>query len=234
MSRPPIAIGASGFIAVTFGLIAFAQDSGTIASSAAAMIISGIAGMAIGGLAGLLLVHARWGGWMLGSAVLASIFLASVGGSVLFWIALGIAAISIIGLTGPWLTLWVRQQPVADPLGMIPVALIASSVAAPIIVGLAAYGGVTWFHWTLVGFVVVSAWAYGRGLPFGIWGFRVIVPIVGLFVTILTPGPASLAIAGGAVVVAGMAWNRRARKVTAVITPPLPAPVNRGTSNREN
>jgi len=234
MSRLPIAIGASGFVAVTFALIAFMADSGTIASSAAAMIISGIAGMALGGLAGLLLVRARWGGWTLGSAVLASILLASIGGSVLFWVALGVATISIIGLAGPWLTLWVRRQPVADRLGTIPVALIASSVVAPITIGFAAFGGVAWTHWTLVALIVVSAWAYGRGLPFGIWGFRVVVPIVGLYVGMLTPEPGSLAIAGGAVAIAAMAWNPRARKVTAVITPPLPAPVNRGTSNREN
>jgi hypothetical protein len=39
-------------------------------------------------------------------------------------------------------------------------------------------------------------------------------------------------IAGGIIVLVGLAWSGRARKVTAVITPPLPSPVSRkGTKN---
>ena len=227
MSHLPTAIGASAFLAVAFSSIAFMIDSGPIVSPASFMIFVGIAGIALGGLAGLLLVRAPWARWVLGTVVVASVTLASIGGTALFWISLVLSTIAIVGLAGPWLTLWVRGQPVADRLGPVPVALMASGGIAPIVVGIGAWDGVSVVHWILVVSVIVSAWAYGRGLPFGIWGFRVVVPIVGLQAVLQTSWPGGYAIAGGILIVVGLAWSPPARKVTAVITPPLPAPVNR-------
>jgi hypothetical protein len=231
MSRLPTAIGTSAFVTTVFGSIAFMINSGPITSSASFMIFVGLTGIALGGLAGLLLVRARWAKWVLGTVVVAGVLLASIGGTTLFWISLVLGAATIVGLGGPWLTLWVRQQPVADPLGSVPVALIASGVIAPIVVGFAAWDGVDLIHWILVISVILSAWAYGRGLPFGIWGFRVVIPIVGLASVLGTSRPGSFVIAGGILVVVGMAWSPPARRVTAVITPPLPAPVERKNTN---
>lgn len=227
MSRLSTAVGISAFLAVVFGSIAFVVDSGPFFPSASLMIFVGMTEVALAGLAGLLLVRARWARWLLGSAVVASVLLASIGGNTLFWISLALGAVAIVGLAGPWLTLWVRQEPVADPLGSVPVSLMASSAVTPIIVGFAAWDSVAPVHWALVVIVIVSGWAYGRGLPFGIWGFRIVVPIVGLQVVLQTSRPGSFAIAGGIIVLVGLAWSGRARKVTAVITPPLPSPVSR-------
>ncbi|MEE8456922.1 MAG: hypothetical protein V3S28_02630 [Acidimicrobiia bacterium] len=227
MSRLSTAVGTSAFLAAAFGSMAFVIDSGPIIPSASLMIFVGMTGVALGGLAGLLLVRARWARWVLGTVVVGSVLLASIGGTALFWISLVLGAVAIVGLAGPWLTLWVRQQPVADQLGSVPVALMASGAFTPIIVGFAAWDSVALVHWALVVIVIVSGWAYGRGLPFGIWGFRLVVPIVGLQVVLHTSRPGSFVIAGGITVVAGLAWSGLARKVTAVITPPLPSPVNR-------
>jgi hypothetical protein len=198
------------------------------------MILLGLLEGALWGLAGLLLVRAPWGRWLLGVSVIAAIAGASIGGSALFWISLLVGAFSIVGLSGPWLTLWVRRQPAAEQLGAVPLSLLGSAVVAPILVGLAQYEGVLVTHWILVMVVIASAWAYGRGLPFGIWGFRFVVPVVGLIAASQTDAPGSVAIAAGALSMTIMAWNPRAKQVTAVITPPLPSPVPRKGSGDAN
>jgi hypothetical protein len=234
MSRLPIAIGASAFTAVVLGASAFVIDSGPVARSSAVMILLGILGSTLAGFAGLLLVRAPWGRWLLGVAVVAAVIGASIGGSVLFWLALVIGFGAIVGLSGPWLTLWVRRQPVAEELGVVPVLLLASAGFTPIYVGLAAYEGVGPSHWALIGVIAASAWAYGRGLPFGIWGFRLAAPLLGLISTSQTNTPGNIAIAAGALSITAIAWSPRAKQVTAVITPPLPAPVPRKDSGNAN
>lgn len=232
MSRLPIAIGASAFTAVVLGASAFLIDSGPVAWSSAVMILIGLLASALAGLAGLLLVRAPWGRWLLGVAVVSAVVGASIGESALFWVALAIGSVAIVGLSGPWLTLWVRRQPVSEQLGIIPVLLLASAGFAPIFVGLAAYEGVALGHWALIGAIQGSAWAYGRGLPFGIWGFRLVAPLLGLVAASQTSAPGNIAIAVGALLITAIAWSPRSTQVTAVITPPLPAPASpKGSGN---
>jgi hypothetical protein len=234
MSRLPIAIGASAFTAVVLGAGAFVIDSGPVAWSSAVMILIGLLASALAGLAGLLLVRAPWGRWVLGVAVVSAVVGASVGESALFWVALAIGSVAIVGLSGPWLTLWVRRQPVAEQLGTMPVLLLASATFAPIFVGVAAYEGVGLSHWTLIGVIAGSAWAYGRGLPFGIWGFRLAAPLLGLVSASQTSTPGNITIAVGALSITAIAWSPKSRQVTAVITPPLPAPASRKGSGNAN
>lgn len=230
MSRLPIAIGTSAFVAVTMCCLLFVADSGSIAQSSAAMIVLGLMELALAGLAGLVLARAPWARWLLSATVIVSAVLASSNSSVFFWPVVAVGALAIIGLSGPWLTLWVRQQPAADRLGVVPAALIATAGATPIFVGFAAYTGVEAVHWALVATTLVCAWAYGRGLGIGIWGFRIVVPALGLLAASRTVEPGNFAIALGALAVAIMAWSPKASRVTAVITPPLREPISRKES----
>lgn len=235
MNRFPIAIGTSAFIAVTMCCLLFVVDSGSIARSSAAMIVLGLMELALAGLAGLILARAPWARWLLSATVIVSAVLASSSPSAFFWPAVALGALAIIGLSGPWLTLWVRQQPVAERLGVVPAALIATAGATPIFVGFAAHTGVVAVHWALVAITLASAWAYGRGFGIGIWGFRVVAPVVGLLAAFRTTQPGNIAIAFGALAVAVMAWSPQAKRVTAVITPPLREPISRketGDANR--
>jgi hypothetical protein len=235
MNRLPIAIGMSAFIAITTCCLLFVVDSGSIARSSAAMIVLGLMELALAGLAGLVLARAPWARWLLSMTVIVSAMLASSSPSVFFWLAVALGALAIIALSGPWLTLWVRQQPVAERLGVVPAALIATAGATPIFVGFAAYTGVEAVHWALVATTMASAWAYGRGFGIGIWGFRIVVPMVGLLAAFRTAEPGNIAIAFGALAVAIMAWSPQAKQVTAVITPPLREPISwkaTGDANR--
>jgi hypothetical protein len=195
------------------------------------MIIVGVIGVGLGALSGLLLVRAPWARWLLAATVVATTLLAAIGESALFWLALGVGAIAVLGLSGPWLTLWVRRQPVADRLGAVPVTLIASGAVAPIVIGSASLRGVGGIHWALVAVVVASAWAYGRGLQFGIWSFRMVVPVVAVVAATRTDTPGGLVIVISALALGTLAWSPQARAVTAVITPPLPSPRTRSGSD---
>lgn len=234
MSRLPTAIGTSAFLAIAVFCLLFVVDSGSIAQSSATMIVLGLIELALAGLAGLVLVRAPWARWLLSVTLVVSAVLASSSPSAFLWPALVLGASAIVGLIGPWLTLWVRQQPVADRLGVVPAALIATAGVAPIYVGLASYTGVEAVHWLLVLVTMVSSWAYGRGLWIGIWGFRVVVPVAGLVAALRTIEPGSIAIALGALIVAIMGWSEQASKVTAVITPPLREPLSRKESGDAN
>lgn len=230
MSRLPIAIGATAFASVVISSLAFALESGPVAGSAALMILIGVLGLALGGLSGLILVRAPWARWLLAATVIFAILLASTSDSLLFWVALVLGTLAVVGLSGPWLNLWVRRQPLADRLGAVPVMLLASAGIAPVYVGIAAFEGVTAVHWILIAVVAASAWSYGRGIPFGIWSFRTVVPILGLVSATRTSSPGGFFIAIGALALGVLAWSSRARAVTAVITPPLPAPASRKES----
>ncbi len=226
MSRTAVAIGSGALLSVLTSAIAFLIDPSPISESSAFMIVFGMASIALGGMAALVLVRAPWSRWLLGVTVVSMLFLGSLGGGPWFWVSLAIGAGVTIGLAGPWLTLWVRQQPVAEKLGPIPVVLISAGACSPVYVGLVSYDGVAARHWILVLTAIISSWAYGRGLPFGIWGFRAVLPMVTLVVLIGT-GWDALAVALGALTLTGLSWTSGARAVTAVITPPLPSPSTR-------
>lgn len=227
MSRLAIAIGAAAFASVAFGSAAFALQSGPFSETSVAMIVFGLIAIALVGLAGLILVRAPWSRWILGGAVTTATLLASIGGGARLWILLLVSSVAIIGIAGPWLTLWVRQEPAAESLGPVPVILMASGAAAPILVGLASHGGVGLLHWLFVIILAVSAWAYGRGIVLGVWGLRLAVPASGVVAAAQTDAPSSALIAAGALGIMALAWTAMATRVTAVITPPLPSPVSR-------
>lgn len=231
MSRLPIAVGGAVFVTVTLASLLFVSSSAPIATSSAIMVFVGISAVVLGGLAGLLLVRAPWSRWLLGATIVASLVLASGSDTTLSWLSLVLGAMTIVALAGPWLTLWVRQQPAAEKLGIAPVMLITSGGVSPIVVGLTSWTGVGWIHWALVATTVVASWSYGRGLPFGIWLFRVCVPLVGLAAALMTVAPSAYALGGSVALLTATAWSPGSTKVTAVLTPPLPAPTRRRKSN---
>lgn len=227
MSRLPIGIGATGLIAVVVGLAAFLSNSGAIHSSSALMIALGVLGGTLVALSSLLLVRAPWGRWALTGAIVTSALLASISDSLIFLVSLVLAAVAIVGLWGPWLTLWLRQAPNTEGLGWGPVVLLTSVFWMPIVVAAGSHEGLVVAHWLLVILVVLAGWAYGRGLAFGLWGFRVALPIAALITMTLSTVVGAVSVGLGAGVVTAVAWNRRARQATAVITPPLRPPVAR-------
>lgn len=234
MTTRPLAIGILSFVAAVMGAAAFAIDPQPFDPAAAIVVLAGIIVVSLTGLVGLVLARSPWGRWMLLVSLVVSLVLASVPGSTAFWIALGIGALATVGLLGPWLTLWVRHEPAADAPGPVVVLLIAVAPTATLFIGVTALGGLHLAHVALIVVTVTSSWAYGRGIPGGIWGLRLGVPVVGVLATAFTLGAGQAMLGIAVVAVTITSWLPHARRATAVITPPLPAPVKRASRKSDD
>jgi len=223
----PLAIGILAVAAAIIGTGVFAADPHPFDQAAAVVVLGGIIITGLTGLVGMVLARAPWGRWTLLASVVVSLVLASIPGSAGFWVALGIGALATVGLLGPWLTLWVRHERLADAPGPVVVGLIAVAPAAPLFVGMAALGGLDPTHIVLIVVASVSSWAYGRGMPGGVWALRIAVPIAGAVATAVTSGAGQVFLGIAVVAVTIASWLPHARRATAVITPPLPHPGKR-------
>lgn len=228
MARPHLIIGAVALIAVIVGSLAVAIDSDPIARSTVPMLTAGLLVCSLVGLAGLLLARAPWGRVVLIGTVAVAMATASAGDSPLTWAAYILGGIALVGLLGPWLTLWIRHHRLADAPGPTAVALVAVGAAAPLFLGLVLMGtGTHWYHWMLVGVTIAGSVLYGRGNRIGIWTLRTATPILAVIVGLATGGVAGLAIAFAGVVLGGASWTPAARHTTTVIAPVLPQPIDR-------
>ena len=227
MVTRPLTIGVLAFAAAVIGAGTFAVDPQPFDQAAAIVVLAGVVVVGLTGLVGLVLTRAPWGRWTLLASVVLSLVLAAIPGTAGFWITLAIGTPATVALLGPWLTLWVRHEPSADAPGPVVIALIAVAPVAPLFIGLSALGGLRPAHIVLIVVATVSSWAYGRGIPGGIWALRLGIPFAGAAATAVTigAGQVMLGVAVSAVTIAS--WLPHARHATAVITPPLPEPAKR-------
>jgi hypothetical protein len=223
----PLTIGVLAFAAAVVGAGTFALDSQPFDQAAAVVVLAGVVVVGLTGLVGLVLARAPWGRWTLLATVVLSLGLAAVPGTAGFWIALVLGTPTVVMLLGPWLTLWVRHEPSADAPGPVVVALIAVAPAAPLFVGLSALGGLFVVHIVLIVVATASSWAYGRGIPGGIWSLRLGIPVTGAAATAATLGAGQVMLGVAVTAVTIASWLPYARHATAVITPPLPEPAKR-------
>ncbi len=196
-------------------------------TGAAALIAIGLMIAVVSALSGLLLARAPWGQWGLVAATIVAMGIASLLGGFAMWATLILGAIALVGLLGPWLRLWVRHQTLAEAPGPVPIALISVGAVATLYIGLCASRGAHWSHAVAALVTVAASVLYGRGNRIGIYLFRIAVPVAAAVAAANTEtvGAIALLVAGVAIGVA--AWLPAASRTTTVITPPLPAPIDR-------
>ncbi|HSJ70408.1 MAG TPA: hypothetical protein VLA29_02050 [Acidimicrobiia bacterium] len=230
MARPHLIIGIVALSAVVVGSLAVAVDPDPIARSAVPMLTAGLLVCSLVGLAGLLLARAPWGRVVLVGTVVITMVAASAGETPLTWAAFIVGGIALVGLLGPWLTLWIRHHRLTDAPGTTAIVLIAVGAGAPLFLGLVLVGtGAAWYHWMLAGVTIVGSLLYGRGNRIGLWTFRTVTPMIAVIVGLATAGIAGLAIAVAGLAIGVAAWTPSARHTTTVIAPVLPQPIDRRT-----
>jgi len=234
VARLPVSIGAIALTTALVGAAAFVVDPGSFDQSAALVVFIGLGVVGLTGFVGLVLARAPWGRWTLLGSISIGLLLASRGGGWIFWLALALGSIATVGLTGPWLRLWLRQSAVVDAPGPVVIVLMSAAAGATLWVGLSAGSGLQIAHLVLIVTLVASARSYGRGQAWGIWGLRLAVPIVGAATVYGTTGVGQILLVVGLVGVTVLAWLPHARRATAIITPPLPSPVERSRKDQSD
>lgn len=203
-------------------------DPADVSAGSAGLIAFGLVVAGVTGLAGLLLARGPWARWLLVGVVVASMVAASVGSTALTWITFLLGGLALVGLLGPWLTLWTRHAPIVEAPGPVVVGLQSTAIAAPVFVGLATVAdGSSWFHWLLVAIVMASSVLYGRGSPAGRWALRTVVPVSAVAVGLATGGAGGVAIAMAGLGIGVASWTKAATAATSVVAPVLPTPVPR-------
>jgi len=234
VARLPVSIGAIALAASLTGAAAFVVEPGSFDQAAALVVFIGLGVVGLTGFVGLVLARAPWGRWTLLGSISIGLLLASLSGGWIFWVALALGSIATVGLTGPWLRLWVRQSAVVDAPGPVVIVLMSVAAGATLWVGLSTGSGFQIVHLVLIVTLVASARGYGRGQAWGIWGLRIAVPIAGGASVYATTGLGQVLLVIGLVGVTILAWLPHARRATAVITPPLPAPVERSRKDQSD
>lgn len=224
MKRLASGAGLASFITVVTGLVMFVAADTPYSQSSLALIAIGYLASSIVALVGWLLVRAPWGRWSLVTATAAGMLLASTAGSAGLFIVYAVGGGAIIAISGPWLTLWVRQHPPPGRPNPVALTLITVAPLSPLVVGLAAYDSSHWSHWVAALTGVMSSWAYGRGIPLAVWSLRIAVPTTSLAAIITAPMPTALVLGFGAAFVTILAWLPAATATTTFPNPPLPAP----------
>ncbi len=209
---------------VVTGLTAFAVEPAQFSASSSALISLGLLLCTVTAVTGFLLVRAPWGRWGLCGVTATAMVLATTNQTIVVFGIMALGAVAIVGLAGPWVRFWVRQQPVPDGPNTVAVSLVFVAPVAPLIVGLAAYDESHLLHWLAAAVAVGSSFLYARGLPGGLWLLRLATPVSGIAAFMVCPLPSALLVGIGSVTVAVLAWLPAAAAVTATSTPPLPAP----------
>ena len=229
MRSAHIVIGALAVVPGAITALALLVEPDPIDTGAGALIAVGLMIAVVTSLSGLLLARAPWGQWGLAAATILAMGLASVLGGIAMWLTLATGAIALIGLLGPWLSLWVRHQTLTEAPGPIPIVLTSLAAVATLVIGVCAAAGAHWTHWLAALVTVVGSVLYGRGNRLGLMILRVGVPIVAAIAASNTQVVGGLAILVGGVLVGVLAWMPAAKRTTTIITPPLPAPIDRRT-----
>ena len=199
-------------------------DSDVFAPSSAAFLAVGFVVFGILASVGIALIHAPWGRRIgFGVAAAGAGVAVSGGFGPIAVAALAVTFVAVVGLSGPWLRLWLRRRPSAEGPGPVPFALIVGLVGLVPLAGAAAPAGVGPAHVVLAAVAVASGLTYLRGRVVGLWGARLAVPAVGLWAAVVTPMPGGVVLLAGVAVVTSFAWRREPMRMV-IPTPPAPAP----------
>lgn len=232
MRRTHLVVGGTAMLAIVAAVAALLVDPGYFAPSAAALAGTGFVIVGLTGLGGVLLARSPWGRWTLLGGVVAALIAITGSDGFLVWLSMVVGGLAIIGLLGPWLRLWIRHRPVADPLGPVPLSLMAIAPGAALFVGVVGYAGVGVLDWLVVVVATAGSVLYGRGATPGLWMLRLAVPASGLILAFTAGDIASWVVLVASACVGALAWTPAATKTTTVITPPLPPPVERKAGRR--
>lgn len=214
-------LGASSLLSSAVLLL----DPEPLAPGAAVLIAVGLVAYTVIAVAGMLLVRAPWARWLGLGATISAIVVTAVTGFDSAWsiAAILVTLAAVAGLSGPWLTVWLRQRPGMGPEPKAVALPLVALGAAPI-AGVAAWSGLS----PPVIFAAVlgpaAAWGYSSAWTWGLWALRIAYPIAAAAAATQLDWRGAALIVGHGVVVAFLAWSPEASRAQRPIGAALPAP----------
>jgi hypothetical protein len=233
MSRAPYFVAATLAGAGIAWAIHLGVAPEPFAASSAIAIAAGIVIFTVISVVGLLLVRAPWARWLAFATLALGLVVAAITGldEVTAVVALVLSLAAIGGLSGPWLRVWLRRRPSATgPEPRVAVLPPAALALVPLI-GFVSPGGLTVPLVVLATASVVLVIGYIRANTWGLWGLRLVVPVltIGAATTLSVAGATALLAVGG--IVTTLAWTPAARRAIRSSVPPLPAPRHRPSTS---
>ncbi|MGD2051390.1 MAG: hypothetical protein PVI35_02845 [Acidimicrobiia bacterium] len=225
MTRAPFLVAALSMLAALAWAARLATAPAPLAASSALLVAAGILGFGLITTTGLLLSRGRWarnvalalGAFELAMAAVIDLDAITIAATVL-------SGAALVASGGPWLDGWLRRRPAAGAPGPRPLLVTIGGLVLVPALGLVAPGGVGAAHLVLGAAAVTAAWAYARSHPWGLWGFRVVIPAVGVPAVLASPFPGSLVLAAGVAALTAVAWTREARLAVDPELTTLPGP----------
>jgi hypothetical protein len=224
ITAPLIITGLFGF-AEFLWCIALSAHPDPFSPGSALLIVAGIVAYTAIATVGILLVRASWARWLALGTVVVTLAVGSLGDP---YDAVSIAAtvlslIAVGGLVGPWLRIWLRQRP-GTGAGPISTALPLAALAGLPLAGIAVPDALSAPALAVAFGGPVLAWAYARALRWGLWGLRVVLPILAIIAGAVAARWGTVWFLAYAAGVAVIAWTPEARDAQIPVQAPLPPP----------
>jgi hypothetical protein len=225
MSLGPYVVAAAVVLTPAAWAIHLAVAPDPFATDSAAVIAVGLVIYGLIASFGLLLARARWAVRTAIAVIAAGLALAVLTSpSPWYVVALALSAASIVGLTGPWLTGWIRRLPgVAGP-GPAAMFLALGTPALVPAVGIAAPSGLDPAHGVLGGGAILLAWGYSRAQLWALWGLRVALPVLVVPSLVASPWPGAIFLGVTVAALVAVAWTRGALLAVTPLLDRLPGP----------
>ena len=175
MQRAPFVISAALTAAALTLVVHISVAPEPFSADSAVVLAAGLLMFVVITLVGLLLSRGRWArrlGFLVVAAELAIASSIDLGPWSIVSIALNGA--TLFGLSGPWLTGWIRGRPAAGgPSGKAVVLLLGTLALIP---GLALFspGGLDGEQWALLVVAAVGGWGYSRASGLALWLLRLV------------------------------------------------------------
>lgn len=200
-------------------------DSEPFSPGSALLITLGLLAYTVIALVGILLVRAPWARWLALATTLGALVIAAVVGfdSALAVASAVLSLTAVAGISGPWLTLWLRRRPGTGPEPRA-VALPLLAVGAAPIVGFASWSGLDIAAVVVAVLGPLGGWAYARALRWGLWALRLGYPFAAVVAAIQLDLAGATLLVLQAAVVAFLAWSPEASRAQRPINARLPAP----------
>ncbi len=182
-------------------------DPGPFDEGSAALLATSIVIASATTTLGLVLARGQWAR-RLGLGILGAELLLAIAMDVGVWGGLTLLAtsLSITLLAGPWLDGFLRRLPPAEPLPVPAMTLALGLLFVPAVLGVSAPGGVGALHWLAGLAALMTAWAFSRALPAGLWSARLLVPVLLAAAGAFTTAPGMIGVLAAAGAVGVLAW----------------------------